>query len=167
MLFYIGFYGRYGIGPYGLWMNEKLLDSCKKWWYQIFYVSNIIRWDCSDKDIFGNCIVNPCLTNTWYLNNEMQYLFVTVPIPLLTFKRKTFGIFFWMTVVVLNITLLTILTNVVEMSTIKSIQNIHPSLLADLWNNYYTPPWSRIGPYAVGILGGYFYDVYQRQLKKN
>ena len=42
ILFFVGFYGRYGMGPMGLWRNDKLLGACNQWWHHIFYVSNLV-----------------------------------------------------------------------------------------------------------------------------
>ena len=82
--------------------------------------------------------MNPCLTNTWYLNNEMQYLFLSIPLLFITLKWKQVGVIIWIVIIIINIVLLTILTNVSGLSSIVSIHRIQPELAADVWNNYHT-----------------------------
>ena len=36
----------------------------------------------------------------------------------------------------------------------------------DYWNLYYQPPWSRVGPYAVGVLGAIALRAFQRRDRK-
>jgi peptidoglycan/LPS O-acetylase OafA/YrhL len=43
LCFYIGMFGRWGMGPLGIWTD--LLSGCDNWWLNIFYVSNVIVSD--------------------------------------------------------------------------------------------------------------------------
>ena len=42
MLFFAAFFGKIGSGPIGVWNNETFLRGCRKWWHQLFYLTNII-----------------------------------------------------------------------------------------------------------------------------
>ena len=34
------------------------------------------------------------------------------------------------------------------------------------WNLYYQPPWSRVGPYAIGVIGAVFMQKFQREKRQ-
>ena len=120
----------------------SLDNTCDKyWWYNILYINNF-------KQDAGRCV-----GHVWYLANDMQF-FLLAPILLYSFKTNRilgFGVSatLWLAHIATTLGI-----------TINGKYGILITDLAnDTFNDIYTKPWTRIGPYIIGLVAGYLlYD---------
>lgn len=119
-------------------ITERADEICEKyWWRNVFFINNLFRSE------------QMCLTWSWYMSTDMQFFLIGTIILILStrFWRIAFG-----TAGAL-ILLSSLITAYVSYS-YGYIPTLDQQLkMLDL---LYYPPWTRIGPYLVGLATGYF-----------
>ena len=150
-------------GP--MWQQAVGLDSdiyhnCERyWWTNLLYINNIYPWKMQDE----------CMAWSWYLANDMQF-FVVAPlmiIPLFLFYPAglaVLGLF-----LVANIATLGGITGGYDLqANMFTDANFDPRANVTEGRNVnddlYIKPWTRIGPYLIGILLGF---LLYKKLKPN
>jgi len=129
--------------------QDNLKNTCDKyWWYNILYINNF-------KD---EALV--CQGHVWYLANDMQF-FLLSPLFLYSFKQsRLFGYLvsasLWLTSTgcLLGITL----------------SGSYGILMQDMGNSFakiYVKPWTRIGPYIIGLVTGYLLHEARKEKKQH
>ncbi|XP_060069287.1 nose resistant to fluoxetine protein 6-like [Ylistrum balloti] len=123
-------------------------DFCEDtWWTNLLYINNLVKTDKS------------CFTWAWYLANDMQF-FVLSPLMLVPlFYSKVIG----MITCLAFLTGTFIATGVVSTKYDLPVSTFIPS--EKYFEYYYIKPWTRMGPYIVGIMAGYL--LYRSKLKYN
>ncbi|GBM82281.1 Nose resistant to fluoxetine protein 6 [Araneus ventricosus] len=139
-----------GSGP--LWPDYDVIQACKdNWWWNVLYINN-----------FQSMASEQCMGWSWYLANDMQF-YVISPLFLITLWRwpKTgyslLGLFFCITVVsnfvlTYEYDLIVGFGNILELA--KDLPNFMPRM-QDFFDKIYAKPYTRIGPYLVGIALAY------------
>eukprot|EP01123_Difflugia_compressa_P015214 TRINITY_DN842_c0_g2_i1.p1 TRINITY_DN842_c0_g2~~TRINITY_DN842_c0_g2_i1.p1 ORF type:complete len:402 (-),score=44.85 TRINITY_DN842_c0_g2_i1:27-1133(-) len=109
-------------------------SSCEKyWWSNILYINNMVPWEDN--------LISQCMPWGWYLANDMQ-LFVITPLLLWVYrKNKTI---FALIVAALLITSYSLVGSIINGGSFK--------LGSSEWFNLYTKPWTRVGPYLIGVI---------------
>ncbi|CAG7725079.1 unnamed protein product [Allacma fusca] len=141
-----------GSGP-GWFVIEAESKNCESyWWHNILYLNNFLSF--SDGHV--------CYGEAWYLANDMQFYLLSplVIYPLWKWKRIGFGI----------LALLSIMSMIVP-AVITYANELPPSpiLFVDiktLYNDVYIKPYTRCGPYIVGILLGYILHIRSKNPSK-
>ena len=116
-------------------LKNYYLESLYRW-YHIFHVSNLIKNDCTEFSTTGDCLIRPCLENSWLINFEFQFLVVglLILICFLRWQNIAVGIIFFLLLV--NTSILIILATVGDVSAAHNIRNIFPKIQAYYWNNF-------------------------------
>ncbi|KAI4499227.1 hypothetical protein M0802_005810 [Mischocyttarus mexicanus] len=119
------------------YISERQQDTCRKyWWRNILYIQNLF----SAEDM--------CMNWGWYLANDMQY-FVIV-----TFLLFLSSMYFKVAASLLG---LLFTSSIILTGYMAYIYNYAPTLDKEftLAKELYYSPWTRIGPYLVGVIAGY------------
>ncbi|GAM21666.1 hypothetical protein SAMD00019534_048410, partial [Acytostelium subglobosum LB1] len=121
-----------GSGP--LWYQSSINSGCSEyWWSNLLYINNLYPG------------VGQCMDWTWYLANDMQY-YLLAPFVLVAFhKFKPAGYVFVMVILAVCFTSSIWIYMTFPMFTMTSGNS------TDYLNKIYYKPWTRIGPYAVGL----------------
>lgn len=152
-------------GP--VWQQAVGFDSdayrnCERyWWTNLLYINNIYPWKMQDE----------CMGWSWYLANDMQF-FVVAPlmiVPLFVFYPAG-----------LAIVGLFIVANIATLGGISGGYNLQANMFTEenfnidprvnvtegpnVGDDIYIKPWTRIGPYLIGILLGF---LFYKKLKPN
>ncbi|XP_012253857.2 nose resistant to fluoxetine protein 6-like [Athalia rosae] len=119
------------------YMTERPQDICAKyWWRNFLYINNL----------FGRETM--CMTWSWYLSNDMQFFVIA------TFVLILSSVFFYTAAGILTFLLIasTVLTGYVSY-----IYEYVPTMDAqyNMLHILYDPPWTRIGPYIIGVATAY------------
>lgn len=137
----------FGDGP--LWPEGGFeFDFCEDtWWTNLLYINNLVK---TDKSCFGWA---------WYLANDMQF-FVLSPLMLVPLYYSG---------IIGNIMCLVFLTGTfIASGVISTVYDLPVSSFIPsehYFDYYYIKPWTRMGPYIVGIMAGYF--LYRSKLRYN
>jgi len=123
--------------------SGSLNNTCDKyWWYNILYINNF------KKD------AGACVGHVWYLANDMQF-FLLAPLFLYAFKQNRIlgfvvSALFWLAGIASTLGI-----------TINGKAGILINDLGDTdtFNDIYIKPYTRFGPYIIGLVAGYLlYD---------
>ncbi|KAK2576741.1 hypothetical protein KPH14_005391 [Odynerus spinipes] len=129
------------------YMAERGYEVCPKyWWMNLLYIQNLF----SQKDM--------CMSWSWYLANDMQ--FFVISIFLLKISTKNMNVAIGLLSVIFAGS--TIVTGYI------SYVNEYIPTMDGQYNNLellYFPPWTRIGPYLVGMVTGYIYLKLDKNLR--
>jgi peptidoglycan/LPS O-acetylase OafA/YrhL len=143
----------FGNGPFWFDVTNNFNPDChKRWWSNLLYVNNFVpHWKTSS-----------CLGQSWYLANDMQFFMIS-PVILIIYMKIN-KLLSWGIIVGLNI--LGIITSAV----IAHHFNLNPVIFSadnklNYFNYYYTKPYCRVPPYAIGLACGMILFSY-RQYKK-
>ena len=128
-----------------------IAKQCKKyWWTNILYINNF----------YPKSFGAQCIGWSWYMANDMQFYVIGPLILYLMYRFKMLG-----TILVNGLLILVhLIVTAVLMVKYKMISNfpLHDGImgLAELSNNKYQDyvygkPYTRVAPYAVGIILGY------------
>ncbi|KAM8871897.1 O-acyltransferase like protein-like [Synchiropus picturatus] len=138
LLLYVGFTSVFSGGPYG----DVLHHQCGKyWWTNLLLINNLFTIPLS------------CLPWTWYLSLDMQ-CYVTAPLLILA-HRKNKVVF---VILVIFLLMMTALTGFFIMANARSTD--------DFLFFYYDKPYSRCGPFLIGILFGMYLKLRKKSLLK-
>ncbi|XP_005106497.3 O-acyltransferase like protein [Aplysia californica] len=144
LVFFMGFLKFFGSGVN--WSNILPADAenCEKyWWTNLLYVNNLLYTR------------TPCMVHSWYLANDMQFYLLSPLLLIPLYYNMYAGL------VVCGTVLLSswIVTGVLSMS-----RGWVASDFAMVFTNqqvmnrgigYYVTPYTRVGPFVIGILAGY------------
>lgn len=126
------------------WKEFQGAPPCREtWWHNLLYINSV-----TDKGL-------NCVGQTWYLANDMIY-YILAPLALIpwVFKNKTFhlvGFFSALSLLAIHVST-------------SMWQEIGNDVNGDMFRNQpeymdkiYFKPWTRSGPYAIGLVFGYIY----------
>ncbi|OQV21128.1 Nose resistant to fluoxetine protein 6 [Hypsibius exemplaris] len=168
MFIYLSLFKYLGSGPQ--WNpNGMEIDGCRgTWWTNLLYINNLLYTD------------KQCMGWTWYLANDMQFYWIS---PLILFplvKKPVVGLVMLGVIFVAHIVTTAVIsvqydfppsmlgngiTSTGNGSSTGSTANLGASMW-DYFNRYYTKPWTRIGPYLIGMLTGYLLVIYKEEKLK-
>nr|XP_043867843.1 O-acyltransferase like protein-like [Solea senegalensis] len=148
----IGVYSLVKWGPYMAYLKE--VETCKKyWWANILFINNLINYE------------HTCLPWTWYLSLDFQF-YATTPVLLYLHKLNR-GVF---AAVVGGLLLLTTAAGAILTALNHFLVYIpgtwSPEERQSQLTMYYTKPYTRYGPYLLGILLGIHFVTKKDQLIK-
>ena len=132
-----------GNGP--VWRTITGVDSeyqtnCEKyWWTNILYINNLYPWALKDE----------CMPWTWYLSNDMQF-YVLAPLIVIP-------LYFIFPIGLLISAILIIMTIAVN-GAIAGVKGFEANVIQDSVsesNDTYIKPYTRAGPYIVGLVLGF------------
>lgn len=118
-------------------MSERADVVCSKyWWRNILYINNFFSRE------------EMCMSWSWYLSNDMQFFILG------TFLLLLSSSYFILSTIILVIVLVSswILTGYISYS-YGYIPTLDEQLA--MLNVLYDPPWTRVGPYLIGMCTGY------------
>ncbi|KHJ43731.1 WAP-type 'four-disulfide core [Trichuris suis] len=140
-------------------------DNCAaSWWTNVLYVNNFVH--LSHPVIFHSplfCVVEhlhfQCMTWTWYLAADMQYFILSAPILVLLLSREFIAI----TLIVLLIAASAAVQIVLRIQNPSwppiAIFSVNPrqfDIIDVYWETIYVKPYTRCGPFLVGLIFGYY-----------
>ncbi|KAM9820950.1 O-acyltransferase like protein-like [Neosynchiropus ocellatus] len=137
-------------GPYLVFLPFLFIDCDKYWWTNLLLINNLFAHELS------------CIPATWYLSLDFQ-CYATTPLLILA-HRKNKVVFAVLVVTLLLMTILTgsILTALLHLPVFHS--GFSSSVDLRLW--YYQKPYSRYGPFLIGILFGMYLKTRKATLIK-
>ncbi|XP_076091676.1 nose resistant to fluoxetine protein 6-like [Mytilus galloprovincialis] len=138
MMVYIALFPYLGSGP--IWKKNGLENNyCEDtWWYNLLYIQNF------------RPITDQCFAWAWYLANDMQFYVISPILLLPLYFNKVAGTI--VTAMFLGGT--TIATGIISTHYDLGLSTFDKNAM-DYFNNYYIKPYTRMGPYLVGIYTGY------------
>lgn len=146
-----------GSGPfcYPFQTSDEFTKCAKRWYLNLLYINNL------DPAKTGNKMA--CMGWTWYLDNDFQFFFYSVFALAFYFhspKAKYYVCAFFGSMALMTITVTGVLSDK---------YNLNISTLDAKYGKYiYVDPYTRAGPYAVGVLFGiYWYEREKRKASKN
>ncbi|XP_066292100.1 nose resistant to fluoxetine protein 6-like [Branchiostoma lanceolatum] len=107
------------------------------WWTNLLYINNFVNTD----------FFNMCMTWTWYLDNDMQFFVIGVPLVYILYRWQIWGI-------AANLTLL--LASFITTAVISWHYELKWTPGGN-WTKTYIKPYCRIGPYLVGVIVGWLF----------
>eukprot|EP00026_Physarum_polycephalum_P004720 Phypoly_transcript_04743.p1 GENE.Phypoly_transcript_04743~~Phypoly_transcript_04743.p1 ORF type:complete len:617 (+),score=51.21 Phypoly_transcript_04743:168-2018(+) len=133
-----------GRGPIWFMYKGSSVPACDKyWWTNMLYINNLHPWTYGDG----------CFGWSWYLANDMQF-FCIVPVILLGHKySKKIG---W--------TIITLLVVVCMIMNGWLMDKNYATGSAGQANAIYQRPYTRMGPYVIGIAAAFFVLDFPRAL---
>ncbi|XP_076613337.1 O-acyltransferase like protein [Chaetodon auriga] len=137
-------------GPYWFPFIDTLMDCKTYWWANLLLISNLLP------------VHEICIPWTWYLSLDFQ-CYATTPL-LVYFYRLNRGVF---TVVAGGLLLMTTVTSAV-ITALLQLPVFQPSTLTseNYVLYYYVKPYTRYGPFLIGILTGIYLTTKKDQLLK-
>ncbi|XP_063693139.1 nose resistant to fluoxetine protein 6-like [Bolinopsis microptera] len=154
MILFEGFLYRHLVsGPFSVDIDVGTNHAtCKQyWWTNLLYINNLVPWNPTGQN---------CLGQSWYLANDMQFFIIAPVFIVLLFAYPLIGNL---------VTTVTISCSAIAAAVITAHYNLAPSMSLGNPLNYtkvYRVPWTRISPYLVGILGGWFYWCWGEQVQE-
>ncbi|KAG7197537.1 hypothetical protein KM043_017647 [Ampulex compressa] len=129
------------------YMTERPQNSCAKyWWRNLLYINNLFRAETM------------CVSWSWYLSNDMQFFIIGI------FLLNLMSIYLYAAMIILGGLLF---GSILLTGYISYIYEYVPTLDTQYQNLdlLYYPPWTRIGPYIVGILAAYILIKLNKKLE--
>ncbi|GFT48275.1 nose resistant to fluoxetine protein 6, partial [Nephila pilipes] len=137
----------FGSGP--LWPDANVDPNCTpEWWWNLLYINNFLP--------------SKCMGWTWYMATDMQ-MYIISPLFLITLWRwpkvgySVLGFFFILTFAT-NFILTYVYKLVAGLGNVTTFSNL--SDFMPLWKDYtdiiYIKPYTRLGPYLLGIALAYY-----------
>jgi peptidoglycan/LPS O-acetylase OafA/YrhL len=136
--------------------STVMFDSwCKKnWWINALYLHNFVNSD------------NMCLAHTWYSAVDMQLYFITplILIPLYHRPRIGFGIMSLLLTASMAFTaFITIRRHLPAVPYMNDM--IAPDVVKDYYASVYIKPYTRIGPYLIGMALGFVLHTLEGKIR--
>ncbi|XP_062269146.1 O-acyltransferase like protein-like [Platichthys flesus] len=127
-------------GPYWFQITETMVDCKTYWWGNVLLISNLLTFS------------QLCIPWTWYLSLDFQ-CYATTP-PLLYFYKLNKGVF---AAVAGGLMLMTIASGAITTALLQ-LPVFGPSsgLNLNYGLHYYMKPYTRYGPYLIGVLTGIY-----------
>lgn len=132
-------------GPF--WPADGFSGSCEKnWWWNLLYINNF------------NKLTDMCMGWTWYLSNDMQF-FIISPLILIPMAKRSIPI----TSIVAGSFLLACSICIGAITTYYGLSagfditamSAGSTEYETMFDQLYTKPYTRIGPYIIGMLCGW------------
>ena len=122
-------------------VDSNLQNNCEKyWWTNFLYINNLYPWGLKDE----------CMGWTWYLSNDMQF-YILAPLIIIP-------LYFSFPVGLLISGVLIIVT-IVANGAIAGVKEFQANMIqfesGGEDNDIYIKPYTRAGPYIVGLVLGY------------
>ncbi|XP_017786446.1 PREDICTED: nose resistant to fluoxetine protein 6-like [Nicrophorus vespilloides] len=134
---------RFGSGPLWKKVSMGVNKPCQYfWWSTISYIQ---------------CYINTkhlCLTQSWYLNCDIQYYLCSPLILIPLWKNKSLGIISFLSLLLATLALNFYMVYTHEFKSWALLDNDMAN--SDYFTNYYLQPPARASPYLIGIIFGYF-----------
>ncbi|XP_014788954.2 nose resistant to fluoxetine protein 6 [Octopus bimaculoides] len=149
MMLYVPLFRYMGHGPF--WPPQGIeKDFCKNsWYYNLFYINNFMP----------NASKNMCMGWSWYLANDMQFYWISPLIIIPLYKSAKLGHL---------VALLLLVAHFAVTAVIATLNHSSITLVSqdnnDDFDQIYIKPYTRIGPYLIGMLYGY--HLYTDKTKK-
>ncbi|XP_003424053.1 nose resistant to fluoxetine protein 6-like isoform X2 [Nasonia vitripennis] len=118
-------------------MTERPHETCEKyWWRNVLYINNLFGRDTM------------CMSWSWYLSNDMQFFIIGIFLLILS------SVYFKTAAVIL---LCLLIGSITSTGYIAYINDYVPTMDQQyhMLDVLYDPPWTRIGPYIVGMITAY------------
>ncbi|XP_071119326.1 nose resistant to fluoxetine protein 6-like [Haliotis cracherodii] len=139
IMVYVPLFRYWGEGPF--WPQGGIEPTnCEYWWTNLLYINNLVNTD------------KMCMGWSWYLANDMQFYILSPLIFMPFFYSWKAG----------TASALTFLLTTFIASGVISKENAFPASMMsnplktmDFMLKYYMKPYTRIGPYIVGLWVGY------------
>ncbi|KAK7482994.1 hypothetical protein BaRGS_00025771, partial [Batillaria attramentaria] len=143
---YVGVTPYLGSGPFQFPIRDR--SNCRHyWWQNLLYVNNVLDLE------------NMCFGHSWYLADDMQFYFVAplVVVPWALGHRA----------VGMVVSCLFVLTQLITAPVLSHIYEAHSFFInnGDYMKYVYFPPWTRAGPFAIGLMLGYALYSYNRKFR--
>ncbi|XP_013404902.2 nose resistant to fluoxetine protein 6 [Lingula anatina] len=124
-------------------------DCYEAWWTHLLYLNNVVM---PEKLM--------CMPWSWYLANDMQFFVIS---PLILFPL------FWNELIGMGVLLATLFGTLLTTGILSNVNKIGPGVLSVPLTEdiIYFKPWTRIGPYLIGMLVGYILYVTDCKPKLN
>ncbi|XP_053267847.1 O-acyltransferase like protein [Pleuronectes platessa] len=137
-------------GPYWFQIMETMADCKTYWWGNVLLISNLIPSS------------QPCIPWAWYLSLDFQ-CYATTPLLLYLYKLNK-GVF---AAVAGGLMLMTIASGAI-MNALLQLPVFQPSALFHLnyGLHYYVKPYTRYGPFLIGVLTGIYLTTKKDQVLK-
>ncbi|KAH9525823.1 Nose resistant to fluoxetine protein 6 [Bulinus truncatus] len=135
ILFYTGIAPYLESGPFAKAVHDRDVACRSSWWWNILYISNFVEG------------ADMCLNWSWYLANDMQF-YVVAPLALVPIAL---GYLFPGVLVALLMFACHIISYVLIENKYEATIYINTP---DFFTKLYIKPWTRVGPYAVGLILG-------------
>ena len=142
-----------GGGPIWFTFGETQADCTKYWWTMPLFINNLYM---------PNDEGASCLTGSWYLANDMQFFIISPPIIYLYVKESRWvgwalsGFLAAVCVLFSGVIAWDLDLNVVPASSEDKYY------MAD----YYYKPYTRVGPYAIGLMCGFIYYSWTKKVER-
>ncbi|XP_027198414.2 nose resistant to fluoxetine protein 6-like [Dermatophagoides pteronyssinus] len=118
---------------------------CRSQWYlNLFYLHNFIKTETM------------CISHSWYSGVDIQFFLITPLIVLLVLRNRWLGLSLIMFILLSSITITAILTFVNGYPPVPLFNDlIDLETINSYYKNIYIKPYTRIGPYMIGVLLAY------------
>jgi len=152
------FYPVIGRGPLSSTFNQEPKNCKQNWWTNLLYINNFVGTG------------KMCMGHTWYLACDMQ-LFVLAPVILYPLCRWPRAGYVLLTMALVSSVLTPMVLTAVYDLIVTFIptyrQRFGSNEYLDYMSVYYTKPFSRSGPYVVGMILGYLLAKHGTNLRLN
>ncbi|XP_041825612.1 O-acyltransferase like protein isoform X2 [Melanotaenia boesemani] len=136
-------------GPYWFPFIDTMMDCKAYWWANLLLISNLLP------------VHEICIPWTWYLSLDFQ-CYTTTPV-LVYLYRLNRGVF---VVVAGGLLLMTIVASAV-ITAVLQLPVFQPSTMtSENYLYYYVKPYTRYGPFLIGVLIGIYLTTKKKQLLK-
>ncbi|GAM20720.1 hypothetical protein SAMD00019534_038950 [Acytostelium subglobosum LB1] len=134
----------FGSGP--LWYQYNVSSSCDQyWWTNLLYINNM----------YPATLDQECMGWSWYLANDMQF-YLLAPFVLLAYRKfKPAG---WLMIVALLAVCFTTNIWITIKFHLATFFDLSPQV-TDFTTDIYSKPWTRVGPFAVGLAVALLYRI--------
>ncbi|KAJ8402353.1 hypothetical protein AAFF_G00368420 [Aldrovandia affinis] len=130
-------------GSYWSIAGDEIKNCRKYWWSNVLLMNNLLP------------VIDICVPWSWYLSVDFQF-YITTPILIFLYRLNKYALFAVSTVLmVIPIVASGFITAMVKLP-------VHQPTTLDYetyYEFYYNKPWTRYGPYLIGVLGGIFLNT--------
>ncbi|XP_070593015.1 O-acyltransferase like protein-like [Erythrolamprus reginae] len=143
--------GLYSVTPWGaLWEFLKLeVENCRRrWWTNLLLINNFIAGPES------------CNGWTWYLANDFQFYFITPLLVFLSSRRKCWLVISGAFLFLVTFTATALLSFFYRLP-VANPHDMRQMSTVMYFQEYYSKPYCRYGPFLVGVFLGLFMNHHQ------
>ena len=145
------------IGP-----ESNFYESCNQyWWTNLLYINNI----------YPRHHLNICMPWSWFLANDMQFYILAPLIIIPLYYLYPLGLSLIAVLLPINFAIIggisggyDISVNVAKIEELSMAYTQNELAKHNLTDDIYTKPWTRVGPYLIGILIGF---ILYKQIRPN
>lgn len=139
-----------GTGPFwngALGRQSHFVESCSKyWWTNILYLNNFIPEDGAG--------VGSCMPWSWYLGNDMMYFLLVGPFTALFLyvQKQQQSHYIYRFFQLYGPCIVLVVIQIISTAVITHEHDIKSMQSADYETDIYIKPWTRVTPYAIGMI---------------